>query len=118
MDLSQNELRVAPVALVHAALFFEHAGLGRALDNALAMVARNGNLSVVLQVPERDQRSVTLTSFPSMQTLAEHFCFVDVPHFRGLLEKQGFRAVKGEFRPLPTGKTLWFGIFSSAAIGS
>mgnify|MGYP003350336191 CR=1 FL=1 len=32
-------LAVAPVALVHAALIFEHTGLEPALDNALALVA-------------------------------------------------------------------------------
>jgi hypothetical protein len=114
VDLSQDELRVAPVALVHAALFFEHAGLGRALDNALSLVTRGGKLSVVLQLPERDQRSVTPTSYPSMQMLTESFSLVDISHFRSLLEKQGFRLLKEEVRPLPTGKTLWFGIFASA----
>ncbi len=118
VDLSQDEPRVAPVALVHAALFFEHAGLGRALSNALSLVARGGTLSVVLQLPERDQHNVTPTSYPSMQTLAESFSFVDVAHLRALLEDQGFRLLNDELRPLPTGKTLWLGIFSRTTIGS
>jgi threonine dehydrogenase-like Zn-dependent dehydrogenase len=49
VDLSEGELRIQPVALVHAALFFEHTGLGGALDNALSLVAPEGRLSVVLQ---------------------------------------------------------------------
>jgi hypothetical protein len=48
-----------------------------------------------------------------MQTLAESFSFVDISHFRGLLEKQECRLLKEEFRPLPTGKTLWLGVFAS-----
>jgi hypothetical protein len=112
-DLSQDELRLAPVALVHAALFFEHAGLGRTLENALALVAPGGHLSVVFQLPERDQRGVTPTRYTSMQTLAENFSFVDIPHFRDVLEQQGFRLLQEELRPLPTGKTLWFGVFAS-----
>jgi hypothetical protein len=118
VDLSRDELRVAPVALVHAALFFEHAGLGRALDNALSLVTPGGTLSVVLQLPEREQQNVTPTPYPSMQTLAESFSFVDVSHLRALLETRGFRLLNEELRPLPTGKTLWLGIFSGAAIGS
>jgi hypothetical protein len=118
VDLSQDELRVAPVALVHAALFFEHAGLGRALDNALSLVTRGGKLSAVLQLPEREQQNVTTTSYASMQTLVGSFSVVDVSRFRALLDKQGFRLLNEELRPLPTGKTLWLGIFSSAAIGS
>jgi threonine dehydrogenase-like Zn-dependent dehydrogenase len=113
VDLSRDDPRVAPVALVHAALFFEHAGLGRALESALSLVGPGGHLSVVLQVPDRHQQSVTLTPFPSMQTLAERFSFVDVSHFRGLLEKRAFRFLQEELRPLSTGKTLWFGVFAN-----
>jgi len=112
VDLSQDQLAVAPVALVHAALFFEHAGLGRALDNALSLVARGGRLSVVLQLPEGSQGAVTVTPYPSMQQLAAGFSFVDVSEFRGLLEQRGMRLLAQELRPLSTGKTLWFGVFA------
>src|SRR5579859_5603193 len=50
-DLNDERLRVSPVELVHAALFFEHAGLGRCLENAVSLVAPGGQLSVVLQLP-------------------------------------------------------------------
>jgi len=113
VDLSRDEPRVAPVALVHAALFFEHAGLGGALDNALALVDGGGKLSVVLQLPQPEQHNVTPTSYPSMQALAASFSPIDVPRFRGLLEQKGFRPMHEELRPLPTGKTLWLGIFSA-----
>ena len=106
------------MALVHAALFFEHAGLGRALDNALSLVTRGGKLSVVLQLREREQQNVTPTSYPSMQTLAGSFSLVDVSRFRASLEKKGLRLLTEELRPLPTGKTFWLGIFSRASIGS
>jgi SAM-dependent methyltransferase len=118
VDLSEGELRVPPVALVHAALFFEHTGLGRALHNALSLVTPGGRLSVVLQLPEHKQQHVTATPYPSMQALAQSFSPVDVSHFHGLLEEQGFRLLKEELRPLPTGKTLWLGIFASAAHSS
>ena len=112
VDLSQDAVGVAPVALVHAALFFEHAGLGRALDNALALVSRGGQLSVVLQLPQRDQPGVSNTPYPSMQRLSANFSFVDIPQFRGLLETQGFRLLQEELRPLSTGKTFWLGVFA------
>jgi hypothetical protein len=115
VDLSEYELRIRPADLVHAALFFEHAGLGGALDNALSLVAPEGRLSVVLQLPDPHQQNVTPTAYPSMQTLAENFSLVDASHFRGLLEKRGFRLVQEETRPLPTGKTLWLGVFASVA---
>jgi len=114
-DLSQDQLGVAPVSLVHAALFFEHAGLGHALDNALSLVSRGGRLSVVLQLPERDQGAVTVTPYPSMQRLSASFAFVDLSQLGDLLEKQAFRLLTQELRPLSTGKTLWLGIFAGPA---
>jgi hypothetical protein len=53
-----------------------------------------------------------------MQTLVGSFALVDVSRFRALLEKRGFRLLNEELRPLPTGKTLWLGMFSSAAARS
>src|SRR5689334_18100134 len=70
IDLARDGTHLDPVALVHAGLFFEHAGVGRALDNAIALVAPGGHLSVVLQLPEASQPGVTQTAYPSMQTLA------------------------------------------------
>jgi hypothetical protein len=113
VDLSEGELRIPPAALVHAALFFEHAGLGGALDNALSLVAPEGHLSVVLQLPDHQQQNVTPTASASMQTLAEGFSPVDALHFRGVLERRGFRLVHEELRPLPTGKVLWLRVFAS-----
>jgi hypothetical protein len=75
-------------------------------------------LSVVLQLPDREQQNVTPTSYPSMQTLAGSFSLVDVSRLRALLEHRGFRLLNEELRPLPTGKMLWLGIFSGTAIGS
>ncbi len=115
VDLSEGELGIPPAALVHAALFFEHTGLGGALDNALSLVAPEDRLSVVLQLPDHQQQNVTPTAYASMQTLAEGFSLVDTSHFRGVLEKRGFRLVQEEFRPLPTGKALWLGVFASVA---
>jgi len=111
VDLAGDDLRVTPVGLVHAALFFEHAGIARALDNALALVAPAGYLSIVLQLPASNQPGVSATPFASIQTLASNFALIDVAEFRGLLESRRFRLLQEEQLPLPTGKSLWFGLF-------
>jgi trans-aconitate methyltransferase len=77
VDLTGTTPSVAPVALVHAAMVFEHAGTGACLDNALSFVAPGGLLSVVRQLPSETVGAVSVTSFPSMETLAGHFVFVD-----------------------------------------
>ena len=113
-DLAERDFRLAPVALVHAALIFEHVGLGVALENALSLVAPEGALSVVLQVPSEDELAVAATSYTSMQTLKQDFALIDINEFQRLLGLKGFRLVEEENRSLPSGKALWLGVFAQS----
>jgi SAM-dependent methyltransferase len=54
-DLADMPMSLTPVELVHAALVFEHTGLGCSLENALLLVAPGGRLSVVLQLPSETE---------------------------------------------------------------
>jgi hypothetical protein len=110
-DLAKRDFSLAPVALVHAALIFEHVGLGVALENALSLVAPEGALSVVLQFPSEDEHAVASTSYTSMQTLKQDFALIDISEFQRLLGLKGFRLVEQENRSLPAGKALWLGVF-------
>jgi len=110
-DLASEAVEIEPVALVHAALVFEHAGTGRCLDSAVSLVAPGGHLSVVLQIPTEDREAVTPSSYPSMCTLAEGFAFVDPHHLRRLLAQQDLRLTHQSRRTLSTGKAFWSGYF-------
>ena len=99
------------MALVHAALIFEHVGLGVALENALSLVAPKGALSVVLQIPGRDEQAVASTSYTSMQKLTQDLALIDISEFQCLLGQKGFRLVEEENRSWPAGKALWLGVF-------
>jgi hypothetical protein len=109
-DLAGEYLNLPPLDLVHAALVFEHTGLGRCLENALSLVAPKGNLSVVLQLPSEGQQDVTVTRFSSMQALGDCFALIDVAEFRRRLEEEGFHLFHQEKRPLPGSKAFWLGI--------
>ena len=111
-DLADMPASLTPVALVHAALIFEHTGLGRCLDNALLLVAPGGKLSVILQVPSGAEHDVTPTRYSSMQALRDSFALVDAAQFCLKLEEKGFRLFHQEQRSLSTGKTFWLGIFA------
>jgi SAM-dependent methyltransferase len=113
-DLAERDFSLAPVALVHAALIFEHVGLSLALENALSLVAPGGRLSVVLQLPSVDEQGVSSTSYPSMQTLKQDFALVEVNELQRLLAQKGFQQVAQESRSLPAGKTLWLGVFAES----
>jgi len=111
LDLAADTVTAAPVELVHAALIFEHAGLGRALENALSLVAPGGSISVVLQLPS-SAATVTPTPFASMQSLRDHVSVIAFDGLRELLESKDFDPLVEEAMALPGGKSFWLGIFS------
>jgi hypothetical protein len=114
-DLARDDLAdVEPVSLVHVALLFEHAGTDRCLDNAIALVARGGHMSVVLQLPSDAQAAVTPSPFASMATLAGDFAFVDPHQLRRRLARREMRLTYQSRRTLSTGKAFWSGYFERA----
>jgi hypothetical protein len=110
-DLTERNLNLAPVALVHAALVFEHVGLGIALENALSLVAASGRLSVVLQLPSKEEQGVASTRYTSMQTLKRDFALIDTSELQRRLSQNGFELAERQTRFLPAGKALWLGVF-------
>ncbi len=111
-DLSRGTLSLEPVALVHAAMVFEHAGIGPCLDNAEALVQPGGVLSTVLQLPSETVGAVSVTTFKSMEALASHFAFVDPGHLQQVLARRGWHLVHERHLPLPSGKAFWSGVFA------
>jgi hypothetical protein len=112
LDLAENRVNLAPVQLVHAGLVFEHAGVGRCLENALSLVAPEGTLSVVLQLPSESQPCVSSTPFASIQNLKSHFSLIDPAWLGDTLAQRQFRLARQTRRSLPGDKAFWMGIFA------
>jgi hypothetical protein len=115
VDLADETLDQQPVQLVHAALVFEHAGVGRCLENALSLVAPGGALSVVLQLPGSSEANVGVSRVPSVQSLGPHFVLVDPSWLVEELERYEFRLTKQSRKPLDAGKKFWMGAFRRRA---
>lgn len=113
-DLTEPGLSLDRVALVHAALIFEHVGLGVPLENALSLVAPGGRLSAVLQLASKEEQAVASTKYTSIQRLKQNFALIEIAEFQSLLERKGFQLVEQETRPLSGGKALWLGLFAKA----
>ncbi len=114
VDLAEEgAVPIEPVRLVHAAMVFEHAGTGPCLENALALVAPGGSLSVVLQLPGENAPVVGPSRFAAMQSLSPHFSLVDPGWLCEHLHHSGFRLDCETRRPLPGGKAFWMGIFAN-----
>lgn len=105
-DLTSAGVRALSVELVHAALLFEHTGLGPALDNALSLVAAGGLFSAVLQLPSEQEQGVASTGYASMEALKEEFALIDASDLERMLGERGFRLEEQETRLLPAGKAL------------
>ncbi len=110
-NLSQARLAIEPAALVHAALIFEHAGTTLCLENALSLVAPDGALSVVLQLPTTGDANVGSSNYASIQKHKDHFQLIDPDAFTADLEQRGFRLSSHSRHPLVSGKAFWTGTF-------
>ena len=115
VDLAEEEVALAPVDLVHAALIFEHAGIDRCLDNAVNMVGPGGTLSVVLQLPSTTEPAVGNSTVASVQAHRNSFRFIDVDALTAELARGGFTPLRSKTRPLPSGKSFWMGFFKRAS---
>jgi hypothetical protein len=113
VDLSEEYVELEPVQLVHAALVFEHAGVGCCLENALLMIVPGGNLSVVLQLRTESGETVGASQFSSIQNLKSHFSLISPAWLCESLAGRGFRLIHETTCALPAGKGFWAGIFSA-----
>jgi hypothetical protein len=112
IDLAEETVQLAPVELVHAALIFEHTGLGQCLENALALVTHKGALSVVLQLPGAESQNVGGSGVDSITKLATHFSLIDPNALTQTLAERGLCLTHEKTAPVPGGKRLWMGVFA------
>ncbi|HET9179947.1 MAG TPA: class I SAM-dependent methyltransferase [Terriglobia bacterium] len=112
-DLSEKLVDLEPVQLVHAALIFEHVGIGRCLENATSIAAPGGNLSVVLQLPADGGEPEVASRFSSIRELKPHFSLVSPACLCQELDERGFHMIHRTTRLLPGRKGFWMGIFSA-----
>jgi len=111
IDLAEDRIQLPPVELVHAALIFEHTGLGQCLENALALMAPVGALSAVLQLPGAESQNVGGSGVASIAKLAAHFSLIDPNALTRMLAERGLQLTHERLEPVPGGKQLWMGIF-------
>ena len=109
VDLSATPAPTEPVDLLHAALFFEHAGFDQSLDNTLALIAPHGTCSIVLQLP--GGISIGPSGFASLQNLKSTFKLVPPDHVKRELQTRGFVLTTEKQVAVPGEKAFWMGIF-------
>ena len=118
LDLANQDIEIEPVDLVHAGLIFEHAGIEQCLANGLAILALDGTLSVILQLPSAGAREVGSSPFATISKLAGEFSLVKPEDLISQLLSRGVKLVQQSTRPLPSGKSFWLGIFTRMVAGT
>jgi hypothetical protein len=113
VDLAEQRVALEPVQLVHAALIFEHAGVGCCVENAISMMGPGGKLSVVLQLPGERGQTVGASEFSSVENLKSQFSLVSPAWLCESLAGRGFHLTHQTTRALPAGKGFWAAIFSA-----
>jgi SAM-dependent methyltransferase len=116
VDLSEQNIELEAVELVHAALIFEHAGTNRCLENAILLTLPSGNLSIVLQLPGESEQTMGPSHFSSIQNLKSHFSLISPAWLRESLAGRGLRLVHQTTHELPAGKGFWMGIFCAPKV--
>lgn len=116
VDLAETELQLEPVAMVYAALIFEHAGVGRCLDNTLRLVKPGGTFVALLQLPSETAAAVAATGFESLQKLAADFQLIEPAWLVSAVTRRGFSLRSETRRPVVSGKSFWMGTFVRALV--
>jgi hypothetical protein len=111
-DLTGQHVDVERVKLVHAPLVFEHLTAGQLLEDALALIAPGGALSVILQLPEEFEGKVSRGLAPSIHRRKAQFSVINPVWLRDTLGKYSFRLTHESRRSLASGRKLWLGIFA------
>ena len=105
-DLTAQQVDLERVKLVHAPLIIEHLIDADLLDDALALVAPGGALSVIVEVAEEFGGKVSRGQAPSVNRQKGREFVEDA------LAKKGFLLTHELRRTLNSRRKLWLGIFA------
>lgn len=112
-DIQGGEVRFAPVDFVYAALVLEYVDVGRTLECLRPLLAGNGILATVVQLPGAD--AVTPTHFESLVALAPVMHLVDPDRLARVAHEAGFRERERRSVEAQGGKHFTTQVFSPVA---
>ena len=114
-DVQTPGIDFAPVELVFAGLIFEYLDLSVALGRIGTLLARDGILGVVLQLPSTALPSITSSPFQSLQSLAPSMRLVLPEQLEAAAEAARFARVCSRCIELPSGKRFQAQVFRAPA---
>jgi trans-aconitate methyltransferase len=103
-DVERDDLRIEPVDLVYAALFFEYVDAALVLDKIRGWLCNGGALVAVLQLPSDAIAEVTPSPYPSLERLAPAMHLLAPQELAALAAVRGYRLLGAEVAAAAGGK--------------
>ena len=103
-DIISKDFYFNPVDLIFVGLVFEYVDNKLAIKNLPRLLNVNGNLVVVLQLPNPDIPEVSPSPFKNLEILNELFSFVSADTFLGICENYGLGLISKKIMKLNSGK--------------
>ena len=97
-DLQQDDVNIAPVDVVFAALLFEYVETDAVLASVVRLLKSGGFLTTVVQLPSADAPTVTPSPFASLQSLSPYLRLLSPETLRERAATHGLTQV--ESRPV------------------
>jgi len=112
-DLETGELEKQAYSLIFAGLIFEYLSPRALLYNRIAGWLRQGGVMVaVLQLPARNVKKVTETSFASLKKLESIMQLINPQDFKAMAHDGGLQELDSETVALASGKSFYIGTFT------
>ncbi len=103
-DIASEEFKFEPVDLVFAGLVFEYVDYNLALNNLSRFIKPDGELVVVIQLPNENIPEVSPSPYKSLEILSDTFSFVQPDRFIESCKKCGFDLISKNKTKLKSGK--------------
>lgn len=103
-DVQSPALQFAPVELIYAALVFEYVDVEATIKNVRRLLAPDGTLVCLLQLPTEGSANVSLSPYQSLQSLENCLRLVPPDNLCAAAEREGFTLLTSRTVKLTSGK--------------
>jgi SAM-dependent methyltransferase len=114
VDVQNPALDFEPVDLILAGLIFEYVDVNAVIKNARRLLAPNGTLVTISQLPCDGSVNVSPSPYPSLQSLEPHLRIISPEALRAVAEHNGLSAMTSQQISLASGKAFQVQRFGKA----
>lgn len=111
-DINACKFRPQSFDLIHCALLFEYVDPAETIRSIAQWLSRNGFLTVVLQLPDKNLKQVSETEFNSLKQLDKIMRLVDSHEFNIIISANKLIKITEETKQLKSGKKFYTAVYA------